>query len=95
MTQWISAENELPELNRVVLVRYPSGYDGAHIYAWGARLNDADGWLWGIGGRYGGIRLDNGTGDFNDIEADDDYPVTHWMHLPKPPVVDGEKVPEK
>ena len=80
---WISVKDKLPEPDKTVIVRFASGYDGAHVYAWGARCDDAEGWLWGIGGRWGvqpGADIAQ-----NSIEADDDYTVTHWMSLPEPP----------
>jgi hypothetical protein len=83
MARWISVKTRLPPLDETVLIAYPSGYDGKPVYAWGARVDDSEGWLWGRGGGFG-VRPDKGIG-YNDIEADDDYPVTHWMPLPRPP----------
>jgi hypothetical protein len=83
---WVDAKSELPPIDTIVIVRYPSGYDGAHMFAWGARVDDGEHWFWGIQTGYSsGIRIDKDT-SWNDIECDDDYGVTHWMPLPKPPV---------
>lgn len=86
MTQWISVMEKLPEFDTVVLVCWrntPTSVDP--IYSWGARLDDGDGWLWGLGGRWG-VHPDQ-TATWNDVDADDDYNVTHWMPLPVPPAV--------
>lgn len=83
---WFDAKQELPPIDQVVIVRYPSGYDGAGILVWGARVDDGDHWFWGVQTGYScGIRPDEDAG-WNNIECDDDYEVTHWMPLPKPPV---------
>ncbi len=84
MGKWIPVKKKLPPLDRVVFVCYRSGYDGAPVYAFGARLDDSDGWLWGIHHGYGGVRLGHDA-NWNDIEADDDYEVTHWQTLPPAP----------
>jgi hypothetical protein len=57
MNNWTSVSESLPDLNQMVLVCYPSASDGKPTYAWGARCEDAEGWAWATGGRYG-IRLD-------------------------------------
>lgn len=80
---WISVKKRLPKIDRTVIVCWPSGYDGTPTYAWGARLDTGDGWLWGIGGHYG-VRPNLDT-SYNNIEADDDYQITHWMPAPKGP----------
>lgn len=83
---WRDAKQELPPIDQVVIVRHPSAYDGADMYAWGARVDDGEHWFWGIQAGYGGsIRLDKDAG-WNGIECDDDYNVTHWQPLPAPPV---------
>src|SRR3990167_7914347 len=82
--RWIPVSERLPGLEQVVLVHFASGYDGSPVYAWGARCDDSEGWLWGISSSRSGIHPKENA-DFNDIEADDDYKVTHWMPLPAPP----------
>ena len=82
--EWVAVGERLPEIEQTVLVCFPSGYDGKPVYAWGARVDDSDGWLWGISSSFSGIRPDYSTGN-NDISADDDYQVSHWMPLPSPP----------
>lgn len=86
MNKWISVKKRLPALDRVVMVCYRCGYDGSPVYAWGARLDEGEGWLWGIQscGYSGGIRLGKDAG-WNSVEADEDYQVTHWRTLPRPP----------
>ena len=89
MSDWIKVEDRLPEFKQTVIVRYPSGYDGSHIYAWGGRVEgeNEDGeaaWCWGIHGTFGGVAPGKDT-DWNDIECEDDYPVSHWMPLPELP----------
>lgn len=79
---WFRVEDRLPEMNDIVQVSYPNGFDGAPVYAYGARLDEGEGWLWGVA-RWP-IRPDQDY-RFNDIEADEDYPVTHWQLLPHPP----------
>ena len=76
MNNWTSVSESLPDLNQMVLVCYPSASDGKPTYAWGARCEDAEGWAWATGGRYG-IRLDKDA-FWNDVEVSDDFPVTHW-----------------
>lgn len=83
MSEWISVKDRLPKLGQIVIICYASGYDGAPIIAWGARVDECEGWLWGEA-RCGDIRPDMDEG-WNQIEADDDYKVTHWMAMPKPP----------
>jgi len=63
---WISVKDRLPELDEKVLVLCGD-------ICFGGRVDDADGWLWGVANIIG------------DIEADDDYEVTHWQPLPTPP----------
>jgi hypothetical protein len=82
---WISVKDRKPRLDQMVLVAYASGHDGSPIYAWGARINEGDGWLWGTKTGYGSAIHPEKDFGWNDIEADDDYKVTHWMPLPKPP----------
>jgi hypothetical protein len=84
MARWISVRTRKPPLNSLVMVCYASSYNAAPVYAWGARMDEGDCWLWGIHRGYGGIRLDKDAG-WNGVEADDDIQVTHWMELPKPP----------
>ena len=87
---WIPVSERLPELEQVVIVHYPNGYDGSPVYAWGARCDDSEGWLWGVGSGRSGIHPKENA-DFNDIEVDDDYKVTHWMLLPPaPPAGEGK-----
>lgn len=93
MTEWTPVENGLPELEQIVLVSYRSGYDGFPLIAFGARLDDGEGWLWGLS-RSDGVRVDKDAG-WNDAEADDDYQVTHWMPLPAPPSHNAETTAER
>ena len=82
---WYPTETTLPPLEKIVIVRYRWGIDDADVYAWGARIDEDEGWLWGIQQGYScGIHPDKSAG-WNDIEADDDYQITHWMDLPEPP----------
>jgi Protein of unknown function (DUF551) len=84
MSEWIPVEDDLPELETLVLVCLPN-YAGAPRYAWGARIDDGEGWLWGLSS--------SGTIDperdirWNDVEADDDYQVQFWKPIDKPPPV--------
>ena len=84
MSEWISVKDRLPRLDTVVLICYQSGYDGSAIYAFGGLVDDGDGWLWGISHAGMGIYA-NDDAVASDVEADDDYQVTHWMPLPEPP----------
>lgn len=91
---WIAVEDRLPEFKQTVLVRYPSGYDLSHVYAFGGRVegeneNGEPAWCWGIKQGYGGIQPGKDT-DYNDVECEDDYPVTHWMPLPAPPSAEAK-----
>lgn len=83
MGKWISVKKRLPPLDRVVLVCYRV-YNGEPAYAFGGRVDDGEGWLWGIHHGYGGIRLGRDAA-WNDVDADDDYQVTHWQTLPRAP----------
>lgn len=85
---WIPVEQALPELNEIVLVSYPSGYDGAPIINFGCRDDGGEGWCWSAGGRWG-VRLDQAA-SWNGIETDDDYKVTHWARI-ESPYVHGEQ----
>lgn len=82
MSGWISVKDRLPKFDFPVLVCWPSAFDGKPLYAFGARLYDPDGWLWGVKSGYCGWIE---PGNASDIEADDNYPVTHWMPLAKAP----------
>lgn len=81
-TNWISVKDRLPDLDQIVIVKYPSVYDRSPLYAWGARVDDGDGWLWGIKSGGGPIHPDKDP-SWNDIEAGDDYQVTDWQPLPR------------
>lgn len=82
---WISVETRLPKLDTIVMVCRRSDYDGAPIYSFGARVDDSEGWLWAVKSGHGScINLEHDA-SWNDIEADDDYQVTHWQALSKPP----------
>lgn len=83
MTRWVSVKNRLPKIDRVVIVCWSSGYDGRPVYSWGARVQDDERWLWGIYGSNIDPRDDAAR---SGIEVDDDYPVTHWMPSPRPPL---------
>lgn len=86
---WRSVDTELPPFNTVVIVRYASGYDGGDVFAWGARLEDCDGWLWGLKVGYGASIRPSEDASWNGVDADDDYQVTHWMPLPAAPASVG------
>ncbi len=93
MTKWISIKKRRPPLERIVLVCYRSGYDGGPMYAFGARVDGGEGWLWAIQqGHNGGIRLGKDA-NWNGVEADDDYQVTHWQSLPPAPFRHPAKSP--
>lgn len=83
---WISVKEKMPDIDQVVMVAYPSGNGDKPTYAWGARIDDGDGWCWGTKSGYGSAIRPNDTPSGADIEVDDDYPVTHWQPLPAPPV---------
>lgn len=73
---WISVEDSLPPMETPVLVRHgPFDAIAAMI-----RVDAGDdGWLWGC------TRWNWALNELDGYEADDDYHVTHWMLLPKPP----------
>lgn len=80
--EWISVEKELPKIladidrsENVLAV-----LDGTNLcvmcYTWVDGEDDnSSGYVWA--NCYGDIK--------GDAEFDDDYNVTHWMYLPKPP----------
>ena len=82
---WIDAAKERPPIDQIVIVSYKSGHDGKPTYAWGARLEGDEGWCWGVSSGVIGLRPDHDA-CWNDIQTDDEYEVTHWMPLPKPPL---------
>ena len=87
MSDWISVKDKLPPFEKVVMVCYPSGFDGKPVYAFGARLDDSEGWLWGTQSGYcSGVCPGEDAGR-NSIEADDDYPVQFWRALDEPPAL--------
>jgi Protein of unknown function (DUF551) len=84
MSDWISVKENLPDIDCLVQVCFLN-YQNSPQYAWGARLDDGDGWLWGIASGLGG-RIDPcRTALWNNVEADDDYPVQFWRPLDEPP----------
>jgi hypothetical protein len=91
---WISVKDRLPDLDQVVLVHYPR-LDGTPTYNWGARVDGGESWCWGVKGGYGSSIHLGKDADYNDIEVDDDYPVTHWKPLDPPPSFPSEKQTEQ
>lgn len=87
---WIAIADKLPPLDQVVLVHYPS-HTNSPVYNWGARVGDGEGWCWGVKGGYGASINLGKDASWNDIEVDDDYPVTHWKPLDPPPALLAEK----
>lgn len=85
VSDWISIKDRMPDFDQVVHVCYRSGYDGGPVYAYGARLYDEEGWLWGVASRVYGIHPDKDA-SWNDVQADDDYDVTHWKPLGRAPI---------
>lgn len=86
MSEWISVKDRLPEIDALVMVCFPN-YQGRPQYCWGARIDDAEGWLWGVASGLGG-HIDPGRDiAWNSVEADDDYPVQFWRTLPDPPAL--------
>jgi hypothetical protein len=85
MSEWISVKKRLPKFEKTVMVCWPSGYDGSPLYAFGARIDDSEGWLWGIKSGYCGWVEPGMDASFNDIEADNDCPVQFWRPLPRKP----------
>ena len=83
---WIRVEDGLPELGRVVLIRYITEH--SVYYSFGGRVDDVDGWLWGrVDWSHVVLPLSDGDGRFgNDIQTDDEYNVTHWAELTEPMV---------
>jgi hypothetical protein len=77
--RWISVSKQLPKESENVLAVFVSGYDGKGYVAIGSRFYD-DGWLWAQASSGGELAS-------ADTEIDDQYTVTHWMHIPKPPRV--------
>ena len=91
---WISVKDRLPKLDETVLVCRRSGYDSAAIYQFGGRYYESgEGWLWACGGGLGITPGDNLSQ--NDIEADDDYKITHWMRLPRAPYRRRKPIPKQ
>lgn len=87
MGDWISVKDRLPDFDQVVMVCWPSGFDGRALYSWGARIDDGDGWLWGIKTGWCGWIAPGDDADDNGIEVDDDYPVQFWKPLDAPPTL--------
>lgn len=87
MSGWISVKDRLPELDQLVTLCF-ANYAGRPQYAWGARVFDGDGWLWGIASGLGG-HIDPGRDvSWNSVEADDDYPVQFWRPLDEVPPIE-------
>lgn len=79
--EWISVADGLPDFiegkditKNVLCVVKGKVTLGQRYYV------DGEGWLWacGVGYVFGDLAT-------VEIEADDDYNVTHWMPLPEPP----------
>jgi hypothetical protein len=90
---WRPVETELPKMDEVVLIIYNGGFNGRPVITFGARIDSGEGWLWGVKRGYGAdVHLDKDAG-WNEIDADDDYEVTHWQPLtaplPSPPRAEG------
>lgn len=86
MSDWISVKDKLPDLDQLVMVCFPD-YKGEPRYAWGTRLDEGEGWLWGIVARFGDVHPLRDS-RWNGVEADDDYPVQFWKPLDTPPPVE-------
>lgn len=82
---WRPVKDGLPEIGRVVLVSYNSGFNDEPVLAFGARIDTDEGWLWGIQTGYSGGVDPNEDATWNEIDADDEYKVTHWQPLTAPP----------
>ena len=82
MSDWISVKDKMPELEQVVMVCWPSGFDGRPLYSFGARLDDSEGWVWGVSSMN---HIDPSRDASWNIEADDDYPIQFWKPLDMPP----------
>ena len=94
MSDWISVKRKLPDLDQVVLVRLSCDWDNSHRFDFGARIDDGEGWVWGI--KQDAISIHPAKdASWNGIDADDDHNVTHWMSLPKPPRVRRAATPTK
>ena len=75
MSEWISVDESLPELDVPVWLFCD---DGIFI---GCRGEDGDFWQWGRS--YDDIWYDEG---WHTLTSDaDDYQPTHWQALPEPP----------
>jgi hypothetical protein len=75
MSEWVSVEDGLPEIDKTVI-----GFDGSHLGIYQRVYIDHEGWFWGICYNI-----------YDDAEVDDDYKVTHWMPLPEPPKGVGDE----
>lgn len=78
--EWVSVSEKLPDLDIPVWLYEES------LGIWiGGRGDSGDGWLWG--NCYGSHFFNTKTGkwDCYDMECDDDYQPTLWMHLPESP----------
>lgn len=78
MSEWISVEDRLPDIDQVVVC-----LENTVTYYGGCVDAGDEGWLWGMADSTpwyhdGAWRAD--------IEIDDEYLPSHWMPLPPPPL---------
>lgn len=83
--EWREVENELPPLDTPVWLHLKHG-----SIIQGERNDSGDGWLWA--NSYNSAYVDKDGKWKSEPEMDDDYEVTHWMHLPPPPAADDRGV---
>lgn len=86
-TNWVKVSDSLPDMDTPVFAGWFSKYDGRFIYHKFTRTQEQgeDGWIW-----LWSKSTDQFISEDDFSEQDDDYPITHWMPLPLPPMPEGE-----
>ncbi|HHD7737770.1 TPA: DUF551 domain-containing protein [Providencia rettgeri] len=86
-TNWVKCSDSLPNIDTPVFAGWFSKYDGKFVFHKFVRTDEQgeDGWIW-----LWSKHTDQFISDNDFYEQDDDYPITHWMPLPLPPMPEGE-----
>lgn len=86
-TEWISVDDELPPINKLVILQEKPVGDNTEGYAYfGARLALIDGWKWARS--FNPPLWDRGQWRSSEMQCDD-FQIMCWRDIPEPPKEGG------